>query len=58
MILRIALIALCLGLAAYGGYVLFGNGKVVRVEAPKVSVDHDKEKAEITVEAPKVTVEK
>lgn len=57
MILRIILIALALALAGYGAYVLFGGGKVVRVEAPQVSVDHDKDKASVTVEKPKVTVE-
>ncbi len=56
MILRILLIAACLALAAYGGYVLFGNGKVVRVEVEKPTVDSDKKS--VTIEAPKVTVEK
>jgi hypothetical protein len=58
MLLRAILIVLVLLLAAYGAYVIFGHGKVVRVESPTVSVDHDKDKATVTVEKPEVTVEK
>lgn len=58
MLVRSILIVLALALAGYGAYVMFGHGKVVRVEAPTVSVDHDKDKATVTVEKPEVTVEK
>jgi hypothetical protein len=58
MIIPIILGGLLLALAGYGGYVLFGEGEVVRVEAPKVVVEHDKDEASITVKKPKITVEK
>ncbi len=54
---KIFLIALALALAAYGAYVIFGGGKVVRVEPPKIAVEHDKDKASVTVEKPHATVE-
>lgn len=55
----VILLAAGLSLAGYGAYVLFGDGKVVRVEGPKVSVKKESEdEASITLVKPKITVEK